>query len=101
MRARLAAWPEKIGGIQRLRLGADLTRRGLGDTHSCSTGRSRVSMSPTHMYVTRRTRSFNTWVMERDCTPLAFDYFIDESTALLAARRRRCQRGSMTVGPVL
>jgi hypothetical protein len=27
---------------------------------------------------------FNNWLIERDCTPLAFDYVLDEDTVLMA-----------------
>ncbi len=30
-------------------------------------------------------QSFNRWIVERECTPLAFDYFIDGDTDLMAA----------------
>ena len=28
--------------------------------------------------------AFLAWIIERDCTPLAFDYYLDEGTVLMA-----------------
>ncbi len=83
MRAQVASWPAEIGGMTRLRFGADLTgARTRGYTrllHMEFEGEEqlrRYQQHPVH-------QAFHRWVTERQCTPLAFDYHIDEQTVLL------------------
>jgi hypothetical protein len=83
MGRQVASWPEAIGGISRLRFGADLTgarTRGysrLLHMEFAGTGElTRYQQHPVH-------QAFHRWVMERNCTPLAFDYFLDEDTVLI------------------
>jgi hypothetical protein len=83
MSRQVAAWPEKIGGMSRLRFGADLTgartrgySRLLYMEFAGTDELKRYQQHPVH-------QEFHRWVMERDCTPLAFDYFMDEDTVLI------------------
>jgi hypothetical protein len=84
MRAMVASWPREIGLMTRCRLGADITRartRGYSfllftefpDVDAMNAYREH----PVHV-------AFMNWTVEHDCTPLAFDYELDEQTVLMA-----------------
>jgi hypothetical protein len=84
MRAMVASWPSEIGLMTKCRFGPDLTgerTRGYGyllytefpDTETLR----RYQDHPVHV-------AFRDWIVERDCTPLAFDYYLDETTVLAA-----------------
>ncbi len=84
MREMVASWPSQIGLMTRCRLGTDLTgarNRGYGyllytefpDVDAMNAYRAH----PVHM-------KFMNWLAELDCTPLAFDYVLDENTVLMA-----------------
>jgi hypothetical protein len=84
MRAMVASWPSEIGLMTKCRFGPDLTgerTRGYGyllytefpDTDTLR----RYQDHPVHV-------AFRDWIVERDCTPLAFDYYLDETTVLAA-----------------
>jgi hypothetical protein len=84
MREMVGSWPAEIGLMTKCRLGTDLTgarNRGYGyllytefaDVDSLNAYRAH----PVHV-------RFNEWLVERDCTPLAFDYLLDEHTVLMA-----------------
>jgi hypothetical protein len=82
MRAMIASWPKEIGLMSKCRFGTDLTgerTRGYGYllyTEFPDTGALReYQKHPVHV-------QFLNWVMERDCTPLAFDYHLDQNTIL-------------------
>jgi Stress responsive A/B Barrel Domain len=84
MRAMVASWPDEIGLMTRCRFGTDLTgQRTRGYAYLLYTEfpdqptLRRYQEHPVH-------RAFLKWVMDRDCTPLAFDYYLDESTVLMA-----------------
>lgn len=84
MRAMVASWPARIGLMTRCRFGPDLTGartrgysyllytefRDLGAMHA-------YRAHPVHL-------AFMGWLDERDCTPLAFDYHLDDHTCLMA-----------------
>jgi hypothetical protein len=83
MRAHVAAWPEAIGGFGALRLGTDLTgARTRGYSHLLYMELADLSAleayrdHPVH-------QEFLAWLDARDCTPLAFDYVLDEATVLV------------------
>ena len=83
MARQVASWPESIGGISRLRFGADLTgartrgySRLLYMEFAGTDELERYQRHPVH-------QAFHRWVMDRSCTPLAFDYFLDEDTVLI------------------
>ena len=82
MRAMVASWPAEIGLMTKCRFGTDITgarTRGYGYllyTEFPDTGTlARYRQHPAHV-------KFNDWLIERDCTPLAFDYYLDETTVL-------------------
>jgi hypothetical protein len=92
MRAQVASWPSEIGGMNCLRLGNDLTgertrgySRLLYMEFDGLEELKRYQQHPVH-------QAFHRWVMERDCTPLAFDYFIDGDTELMANDRENTER---------
>jgi len=80
----VGSWPKEIGLMTKCRLGTDLTgarTRGYGyllytefpDVETLNAYRAH----PVHL-------RFNDWLIERDCTPLAFDYQLDDHTVLMA-----------------
>ena len=84
MRQMVASWPREIGLMTRCRLGTDITgarNRGYGyllytefpDLAAMNDYRAH----PVHL-------QFMDWLAQRDCTPLAFDYLLDERTVLMA-----------------
>jgi Stress responsive A/B Barrel Domain len=84
MRDMIASWPREIGWMTKCRFGTDLTgarTRGYGyllytefpDVAALNEYRAH----PVH-------QRFLQWITERDCTPLAFDYYLDEHTVLMA-----------------
>lgn len=92
MRAQVASWPREIGGMNRLRLGKDLTgertrgySRLLYMEFDGIDELKRYQQHPVH-------QAFNRWVLERHCTPLAFDYFIDGDTEFIPTDRENTER---------
>jgi hypothetical protein len=74
MRGQVQAWPEAIGGINVLRFGTDLTgARTRGHQYLLymefddETALRAYQQHPVH-------QRFLAWILDRDCTPLAFDY---------------------------
>ncbi|MGH3276965.1 MAG: Dabb family protein [Streptosporangiaceae bacterium] len=83
MHAMVAAWPEKIGLMTKCRLGADLTgARTRGYSYLLYTEfpdvatMSAYQAHPVHL-------AYVNWLAERECTPLAFDYHLDDQTVLM------------------
>lgn len=83
MQRMVRAWPTEIGGIDRIRLGASINTertRGyqyllymeLADHDALVT----YQQHPVHQV-------FLQWVIDHDCTPLAFDYYLDDNTIIL------------------
>ena len=79
----VGSWPKEIGLMTKCRLGADLTgarNRGYGyllytefpDVETLNAYRAH----PVHV-------QFNAWIIAQQCTPLAFDYYLDEHTVLM------------------
>jgi len=84
MRAMVTAWPAEIGLMTRCRFGTDLSRaRTRGYEYLLYTefpdleAMNAYRAHPVHV-------AFMDWLAERDCTPLAFDYYLDEQTVLMA-----------------
>lgn len=80
--ARVARWPELIGGIDAIRIGRSInTERTRGyqqllymeleDEEALLT----YQRHPVH-------QEFLSWVLEKGCTPLAFDYYLDDKTVI-------------------
>ena len=83
MRAMVASWPKEIGLMGRCRFGTDLTKaRTRGYEYLLYTEFPDVDAlngyraHPVHL-------RFLDWLVERDCTPLAFDSYLDEQTVLM------------------
>ncbi len=83
MKRQVASWPEAIGGMSRLRFGEDLTgartngySRLLYMEFAGPDELKRYQQHPVH-------QAFHRWILERNCTPLAFDYFMDDNTVLI------------------
>jgi len=83
MRRQVRAWPEEIGGIDRIRIGPSInTERTRGYQYLLYMELAdvdalvRYQQHPVH-------KQFLQWVLDRDCTPLAFDYYLDEETVVL------------------
>jgi hypothetical protein len=83
MRAMVASWPSEIGLMTKCRFGTDLTgarTRGYGyllytefpDVAALNEYRAH----PVH-------QRFLDWLIERDGTPLAFDYYLDSRAILM------------------
>lgn len=83
MQRQVRSWPAEIGGIDVMRLGPSINSertRGyqyllfmeVADQAALVT----YQQHPVH-------QQFLRWVMERDCTPLAFDYFLDAQTVVV------------------
>ena len=91
MRAQVAAWPAGIGGMTRLRFGMDLTgaringySRLLYMEFPGADGLKAYQQHPVH-------QAFHRWLMERGCTPLAFDYVLDTDTVLIPEDRKQLE----------
>jgi hypothetical protein len=83
MRAMVASWPAEIGLMSKCRFGTDLTgarTRGYGyllyTEFPDQAALDEYRAHPVHM-------RFFDWLMERDCTPLAFDFHLDSRTVLM------------------
>jgi hypothetical protein len=85
MQRQVRSWPGEIDGLDALRLGPaldDARTRGyqyllymeVADVETLVA----YQQHPTHQV-------FLQWVRDRDCTPLAFDYYLDESTVVVAS----------------
>jgi hypothetical protein len=82
MRAMVASWPTEIGLMSKCRFGTDATgARTRGYDYLLFTKfadmetMERYRNHPVHL-------RFLDWITERECTPLAFDYYLDEGTVL-------------------
>jgi heme-degrading monooxygenase HmoA len=82
MFAQVSAWPEKIGGFTRLRLGKDVSGRSRGYQYALMVefedeeAAKRYHPHPVHQV-------FAGWVADRGCEVLALDYPLDSSTRIL------------------
>lgn len=83
MQRQVRSWPEQIGGITQLRLGRSLDeQRTRGYQYllylevADQAALVGYQQHPVH-------QSFLRWVLDRDCTPLAFDYLLDEHTVIV------------------
>jgi hypothetical protein len=84
MRSQVASWPAEIGGMTALRFGADLSgdrtrgySRLLYMEFAGPDELKRYQQHPVH-------QAFHRWLVERQCTPLAFDYITDGDTDFMA-----------------
>jgi hypothetical protein len=83
MYGHVRSWPDAIGGFTKLRIGPDMTgarTRGyqylLFEEFVDRDAMEAYTPHPVHQV-------FATWVAERSCQVLAFDYVLDDSTVVL------------------
>jgi Stress responsive A/B Barrel Domain len=83
MQRQVRSWPTEIGGIDTIRLGTSLnTERTRGYQYllfmevADVDALVRYQQHPVH-------KQFLQWVLDRDCTPLAFDYYLNQETVVL------------------
>jgi hypothetical protein len=83
MRAMVASWPGEIGLMSKCRFGTDLTgARTRGYGYLLYTEFADVAALDEYRAHPVHQRFFG-WLMERDCTPLAFDFHLDGTTVLM------------------
>jgi hypothetical protein len=83
MRRQVEAWPGEIGGMTSLRLGRALDEaRTRGYQYLLYTEFPDADALVTYQRHPVH-QEFLRWVLDRDCTPLAFDYPLDGSTVIL------------------
>src|SRR4051812_9690808 len=82
MRGHIESWPDAIGGINSIRFGRDITEartRGyqylLYAEFDDDVALRTYQRHPVH-------QQFLKWVLDRSCTPLAFDYHFTEHTVI-------------------
>jgi heme-degrading monooxygenase HmoA len=82
MRNQVFAWPERIGGFTAIRFGRDITEtRNRGYQYLLYTefddenALRDYQQHPVHQH-------FLSWVLQRSCTPLAFDYHLTPDTVV-------------------
>ncbi|HWB67824.1 MAG TPA: Dabb family protein [Mycobacteriales bacterium] len=82
MQRMVRSWPSEIGGIDHIRLGASInTERTRGYQYLLYMEVADVDalvayqQHPVH-------QQFLKWVLDRECTPLAFDYYLDRDTVI-------------------
>lgn len=83
MRRQVSSWADEIATIERLRFGKDITgarSRGyqylLYSEFEDEAALAQYRDHPSH-------QQFMSWLSERSCTPLAFDYHLDAGTVLV------------------
>lgn len=82
MRRQVEAWPTVIPGFRALRFGRDLTdERTRGYQYLLFTEFDDLEALRTYQQHPIH-QEFLAWVMERECTPLAFDYHLDDQTVV-------------------
>ena len=86
MRAMVASWPGEIGLMTKCRFGTDLTgARTRGYGYLLYTEFPDVAALDEYRAHPVHQRFFD-WLMERDCTPLAFDFYLGSGTVLMPER---------------
>ncbi len=86
MRRHVESWPSEIGGMTSIRLGRSINEdRTRGYQYLLYTEFPDVDTLVTYQQHPVH-RKFLRWVLDRSCTPLAFDYYLDESTVILESR---------------
>jgi hypothetical protein len=83
MRRQVKAWPAEIGGMTAIRLGRSIhEERTRGYQYLLYTEFPDVDALVTYQKHPVH-QQFLRWVLDRNCTPLAFDYHLDEKTVVL------------------
>jgi heme-degrading monooxygenase HmoA len=82
MRAQIEDWPDRIGGFEAIRFGRDITgARTRGHQYLLYTefqdepALVAYQQHPLHQH-------FLKWVLDHDCTPLAFDFELNQDTVI-------------------
>jgi len=84
MRDMVARWPKEIALLSKCRFGTDLTQaRTRGYKYLLYTEFPDVETLNAYRAHPAHLR-FLDWLTEHDCTPLAFDYYLDSGTVLMA-----------------
>ncbi len=86
MRHQVESWPTEIGGMTSIRLGRSINEeRTRGHQYLLYTEFPDV---PTLVAYQRHPvhQRFLRWVLDRECTPLVFDYPLDQTTVILDHR---------------
>jgi hypothetical protein len=85
MRRQVEAWPAEVGGMTAIRLGRSFNEeRTRGYQYLLYTefpdqaALVAYQQHPVH-------QQFLRWVLDRDCTPLAFDYDLDDATVIMGS----------------
>jgi hypothetical protein len=82
MRRLVESWPEAIGGMTSIRLGRSINEeRTRGYQYLLYTEFPDVETLVTYQKHPVH-QEFLRWVLDRNCTPLAFDYHLDEQTVV-------------------
>jgi len=83
MQRMVRSWPTEIGGIDTIRLGPSInTERTRGYQYllymelADEEALVRYQQHPVH-------KQFLQWIIDHNCTPLAFDYYLDAETVVL------------------
>jgi hypothetical protein len=88
MRRLVAAWPDAIGGMTSVRLGRSIDEaRTRGYQYLLYTEFPDLETLVTYQQHPVH-QDFLRWVLDRECTPLAFDYPLDETTVILETPAR-------------
>jgi hypothetical protein len=83
MRRHVESWPAAIGGMTSVRLGRSINEeRTRGYQYLLYTEFPDVETLVTYQKHPVH-QEFLRWILERDCTPLAFDYPLDDRTVIL------------------
>ena len=88
MRRHVEAWPEAIGGMTSIRFGRSMSEeRTRGYQYLLYTEFPDVDALVTYQRHPVH-QEFLRWILDRDCTPLAFDYPLDGTTVILETPAR-------------
>jgi hypothetical protein len=85
MRRQVETWPAQVGGMTSIRFGRSINEeRTRGYQYLLYTefpdqaALVAYQQHPVH-------QRFLRWVLDRDCTPLAFDYLLDDTTVIMGS----------------
>ena len=83
MRRQVRAWPEAIGGISALRFGSALAAD-YAQGYQYLLFMEFPDQAAYEQYLGHKEHlSFGGWIMERKCTPLVFDFALDDTTVIV------------------
>ncbi|HVA73034.1 MAG TPA: Dabb family protein [Acidimicrobiales bacterium] len=80
---QVQAWPEAIGGISTLRFGSALSTD-YSQGYQYLLFMEFPDQASYEQYLGHKEHlAFGGWIMERKCTPLVFDYVVDDKTVIV------------------